>query len=309
VFQLSVSRYLSIFLVVSLFIGGGFGFLLGAQDSNPLTVVRHYPLELLSEEATTMVECVECHEPQDFHTCQTCHDDHGAIELVEVPFYNWILFSGDVPKPDFVEINQVLPYRDQPNTMISVLDFLSSQGVEDFERVGLYSDDGGVVLIEKSELTQDAYLMPYKDGIRFACEDLHVSTWIKGIRKIIVIGAETPLTIAGEQTSLGRLMSEKTVKVTVEATNVMLVSAVDGKTRKAVTALQLEGIALADVMEIGASDQFQVVDQNGKTVQLSADEARTGVLVRIRGVLTLVLPDRGRSLWIENVVEINKTNL
>jgi hypothetical protein len=123
-----------------------------------------------------------------------------------------------------------------------------------------------------------------------------------------VIGAETPLTIAGEQTSLGRLMSEKTVKVTVEATNVMLVSEVDGKTRKAVTALQLEGIALADVMEIGASDQFQVVDQNGKTVQLSADEARTGVLVSIRGVLTLVLPDRGRSMWIENVVEINKTS-
>lgn len=307
-FQSSNARYFGFFLVISIFMGGGAGYLLGTQDSNPLSVVRHYPMELLSEEAATMVECVECHEPQDFHTCQKCHDDHGAIELIEVPFYNWILFSGDVPKPDFVEINQVLPYREQPNTMISVLDFLKSQGVEDFQQIGLFSDDGGVVLIEKSELTQEAYLMPYKDGIRFACEDLHVSTWIKGIRKIVVVGVQTPLVMDGKSTSLGRLMLGKTIKVTVEATHVMLVSETDGETRKAVTALQLEGVSLADVIEIGESDQLQVTDQNGKTFQLTADEARTAVLTPIRGVITLVLPDRGRSLWIENVVIIEKIN-
>lgn len=305
-FQSSSIRNFVVFFALSLFVGGSLGYLLGTQDSNPLTVVRHYPLEVLSQEASTMVECVECHEAQEFHTCQTCHDDHGAIELVEVPFYNWILLSGDVPKPDFVEINQVLPYREQPNTMVSVIDFLVSQGVEDFEQVGLYSDDGGVVLIDKSELTAEAYLMPYKDGIRFACEDLHVSTWIKGISKIIVIGAETPLVVDGAQTSLGRLMSGKTVSVTVEATNVMLVSETDGKTRKAITASQMEGVALSDIMEIGLSGHIQVIDQDGNAHQLSVEEARTGILVPIRGVLTLVLPDRGRSLWIENVVAIEK---
>ncbi|HSQ27092.1 MAG TPA: hypothetical protein VLM80_08200 [Anaerolineales bacterium] len=305
-FQTSDSRYFSIILVISLMVAGGLGFIFGAQDTNPISVIRHYPLDILSFEASTMVECVECHEAQEFHTCQTCHDDHGAIELTEVPFYNWILFSGDVPKPDFVEINQILPYREHPNTMISVLDFLKSQGVEDFEQVGLYSDDGGVVLIEKSELPQQAYLMPYKDGIRFACEDLHVSTWIKGIRKIIVIGSEKPLVIDGEHTSLGRLMLGQTTKVTVEATNVMLVSETDGKTRKAVTASQFEGIALADVMNFDPGQPLIVVDQSGTLHQIAAEDALSGILVPIRGVLTLVLPERGRSFWIENVVKVEK---
>lgn len=304
--QLSGFKSIVVFIITTLFLGGGLGFLLGSQEPSPLTVVQHYPMELLAEEASTMVECVECHEAQEFHTCQTCHDDHGAIELIEVPFYNWILFSGDVPKPDFVEINQVLPYREQPHTMVSVLDFLKSQGVEDFEQVGLYSDDGGVVLIDKSELTEEAYLMPYKDGIRFACEDLHVSTWIKGIRKIIVIGKETPLSIDGQQTSLGRLMIGRTVKVTVEAANVMFVSEVDGKTRKAVTALQLEGVSLTEVMGKDLAKQVQVIDRDGKAYQLTEEETRTGILVPIRGVLTLVLPERGRSQWIENVVEVDR---
>ncbi len=306
-FQSSRFRYFSVVLIGVLLIGGGLGYLLGTQDHNPLMVVRHYPLEFLSLEASTMVECGECHESQDFHTCQTCHDDHGAIELNEVPFYNWVLFSGDVPKPDFVEINQILPYREQPNTMISVLDFLRSQGVDDFEQVGLFSDDGGVVLIEKSELSEQAYLMPYKDGIRFASEDLHVSTWIKGIRKILVIGVETPLMIAGQPTSLGRLMLARTVKVSVEAANVMLVSETDGKMRKAVTAQQFEGVALADIVNLHSAQPLHVVDVEGVKHQISAEEAKTGLLVPIRGVLTLVLPERGRSFWIENVVEIGSS--
>ncbi len=302
--RFSNSKFLNISVVLVFFLGGGLGFAIGSDEINPLNVVRHYPISLLAEEASGMVECVECHEAQEFHTCQTCHDDHGAIELVEVPFYNWIFLTGDVPEAGFVEINEILPYREQPNTMISVIEFLEQQGVEQFEKVGLFSDDGGVVIIEQSQLTDEAYLMPYKDGIRFACEDLHVSTWIKGIKTIVVVGSETDLTINGEKTSLGRLWMGPVRTVQVEAANVMFVSEVDGQMREAVTATLMKGIALEDILDLESLQGVEITDQDGNAKKLTLAEAQTGLLVPIRGVLTLVFPDRGRAQWIENVVQV-----
>ncbi len=253
-----------------------------------------------------MAECVECHEPQDFHTCQTCHDDHGAIELTEVPFYKLILLSGDVPKPGFVEINQILPYRDQPNTMITVQDFLISQDVTDFEQVVLISNDGGVVAINQVDLSDQAYFMPYMDGIRFVCDDLHVSTWLKGIRQVIVVGAAKDLVLDGEQTSFGRLLLGPMRSMTVESASTMFISADDGITRKAVTAMQVQGVALQDVMNLANNADIQVIDQSGKTHLVQFDQAKTGLLLPVQGVLTLVFPERGRAQWISGVVAIGE---
>ncbi len=284
------------------------GFYLGSRGTAPLAVFRHYPVSLLSLEASTMAECVECHEPQDFHTCDTCHDDHGAIELTEVPFYNLVLLTGDVPKPGFVEVNQVLPYRDHPNTMVSVRDFLLSQGVESFEKVIFSSLDGGVVAIDQSELSDLAYFMPYMDGIRFVCEDLHVSTWLKGIRQIIVVGSEKNLVINGVPTSLGRLLEGPTQSMTVESANTMFVSESDGKTRKAVTAMQVQGVMLADVMDLASTTEIKVMDQKGETHLVPIEQAKTGLLLPVQGVLTLVFPERGRAQWISGVVAIENSN-
>ena len=304
--KLLSARYFNFLLIVIIFAAGGVGFFLGSRDAMTVTVLRHYPWDLLSQEVSTMGECVECHEAQDFHTCQTCHDDHGAIELTEVPFYNLVMLTGDVPQPGFVEVNEILPYRDHPNTMITVKDFLAGRGINEFDQLTLFSDDGGMVTIQKSELTDRAYFLPYMDGIRFACEDLHVSTWLKGIRKIVVVGSSTPLTIDGQPTSLGRLLMGPERAVTVEAANVMLVSEVDGQIRKAVTALRLQGVGLAEWMDFEDTREIQVVDQSGAAHLISIEEAQTGILVPIQGVLTLVLQERGRSFWIEDVVRVEK---
>lgn len=32
--------------------------------------------------------------------------------------------------------------------------------------------------------------MPHVDGVRFAAHDLHVSTWLKGIARMIVVGRD-----------------------------------------------------------------------------------------------------------------------
>ena len=49
---------------------------------------------------------------------------------------------------------------------------------------------------------------PSGQGVRFAAENLHISAWIKGIRRVIVVGKEMPLVIDGQPTSIGRLLIE-----------------------------------------------------------------------------------------------------
>jgi len=295
-------RLLSIVVIIIAFAGiGGAGFALG-KGTVPVGVVSQFGVPFLVEEARAMYECSECHEPADFHTCTTCHDDHGAVEFAEVPFFNMVAFTGDVPNPGFIRLNDILPYRDHPYTQLIVEEFLTGQGVTDFVSVTLASNDGGYVTIEPTDLNERALLLPYADGIRFASEDLHVSTWLKGITRIIVVGEETPLTINGEATSIGRLLMGATQSVTVQETDVMFVSEEDGQTRTAKTARRLEGAPLSVV--VGPFETLTATNAAGDTFELSAEDAHNALLVAERGGVTLVLPDRGRSQWVEKVVEI-----
>ncbi len=290
---------IGIVVVALLLVAGG---AVLATRATPLAVVTHYPMEMLWEEGQLMVECAECHAAADFHTCGTCHDDHGAVEFEGTPFYAGIVLTGDVPTPGYVLLNEILPYRDQPHTHLPLLDFLAQQGVTDFESVTLASDDGGFVTIPREELTEGALLMPYVDGIRFAAEELHVSTWLKGITRMVVVGPERPLTIAGEATSMGRLLLGPQVEVTVEQTEVMLRSEEDGEVRRAYTAGRVQGAPLAAL--VGPFEQLVVVDRGGAEHTLSAAEAEGAVLALLRGETTLVLPGRARNQWLTGVVAL-----
>jgi len=298
-------RWVWILLAVLLVVGvGAIGMSAGAQKPVPWRLVRDFPLDVLVEEAYTMNDCLECHEPAKFHTCTTCHDDHGAIEMENVPFYAGITFAGDVPNPGYVLIDDILPYRDQPHTHLPLLDFLTQQGVNDFESVTLASVDGGFVTITKENLTASALLMPYEDGIRFADENLHISTWIKGVRRIVVVGRETPLVIEGQATSIGRLLIGPTQLVTLEQTDVMFKSEEDGEIRRASTASRAEGAPVASIVANPAFAQLIARDASGKETTLSAADARGALLIQSRGQVTLALPGRGRSQWIADIVEL-----
>lgn len=280
------------------------GIALGVWKPLPLRLLGRFPLRALMTEAATMDECFECHEGPDFHTCTACHDDHGALELTEVPFYAGVTFVGDVPEPGYVLLDDILPYRDQPNTHLPLLDFLSAQGVTDFESVTLTSVDGGFVTIFRDQLTQGSLLMPYEDGIRFADEGLHVSAWLKGVRRFVVVGNATPLTIEGIPTSMGRLLLGPTQSVTAEQTTVMFKNEDDGAVREALVAYRLEGVPLASVLT-NPAQSIAVRDSKGTVHTLSVEESRGAVLCQIRGEATLVLPARGRGEWIGDVVAID----
>ena len=300
------SRFTLILLLLIVLIVGAIA-IAAASGSKRLAFARlpfEYPAGVLIEEAGTMSQCADCHDSAYFHTCDTCHDDHGAIEMENVPFYAVVAFTGDVPEPGYVLVNDVLPYRDQPHTHVPLLDFLTEQGVTDFESVTMASRDEGFVTIERPNLTDSSLLMPYEDGIRFADENLHISTWIKGITRIIVVGAEKPLRIDGLTTSMGRLLLGPTRSVTVEQTDVMLKSETDGQIRAGKTAARIEGAPIDEIIANPTLDTLLVRDGSGQEHTLTAEEAQGAVLYLSRGQVVLVLPGRGRSQWIVNVVEI-----
>ena len=276
----------------------------GPQSFVPLRLVTHFSWGGLAHEAQTMNECVECHEWEDFHTCETCHDDHGAVEMAGVPFNDLLLLTGDVPKPAYIPVNEILPYREYTSTHVVFLDFLAQYGVTDFESVTMASLDGGFTTVERQYLAREALLMPHIEGVRFADENLHVSTWLKGITRIVVVGREKPLLVDGQATSIGRLLVGPTRSVTVEQADVMLKSETDGQVRRGTTASRIEGAAVENLVTTPAFATLLVRDGLGRERALTADEVQGAVLALVQGKVTLVLPQRGRSQWVTDVVEI-----
>jgi len=277
------------------------GLLLGWRRGLPVRLMGHYTLGALQEEALVMDECAECHAGEDFHRCSTCHDDHGAVEFAGLPFFNLISFTGDVPSPGYLEIDTILPYQDQPYTHAKMLDLLAGQGVEDFVSVTLTSRDGGFVTITRENITDQALLLPFSDGIRFAAEDLHVSTWLKGITGIIIVGDEKNLTVNGEATSQGRLLLGPTRQVIVESARVMFASEEDGEIREAETSARLWGAAVEDLLPGDGVTALVIRDGEGKEHRFKPEDVQGAVLVPQTDGLTLVLPDRSRADWVRDV--------
>jgi hypothetical protein len=281
--------------------------LAGVLLLSPLGVVTRYPWAMLTTEATTMENCsaAGCHEPAEQHTCVTCHDEHGDAQLTQVPFAGLLLLTGDVPEPGYVPINDILPVLEITHTVMPLFDFLRQQGVDDFESVTFSSSDGGFVTIAREDLTPQSLLMPYVDGIRFADEQLHVSTWLKGIDRIVVVGREKPLRIDGQETSMGRLLLGPTRWATVEQAQVMLKSEEDGIIRRAQTASRIEGAPLSELVANPAFRTLAVRDASGGERTLTAEEADGALLAVVYRRVTLVLPGQGRAQWVEDVVEVS----
>ncbi len=303
IFQSKAFRIIALISILAFFSITGFA--LGARKLGPIQLFTNFDMRMLITEANTMNECAECHEAKDFHSCITCHDDHGAIELANVPFFAMVELTGDVPNPGFVLLDDILPYREQPYTHINLKDFLKRQGVEDFESVTITSPDGGFITINQNQLTKNALLMPYEDGIRFASEDLHVSTWLKGIRGFIIVGKDKPLQINGEATSIGRLLLGPTESVTIEQATVMFKSEEDGKMREAYTASRIHGVPIHILFKNKSFQSLVIIDKAGKTHSIPYEEVETAILAAIQGELSLVIPERGRSQWIQGIKSID----
>ena len=299
--QKSLIIFLSAFSIILL---GGIIVLLVITKPMPVAVLQHYGFKLLIEEANVMNECSECHAAADFHDCTFCHDDHGAVELKGIKFYEVVELTGDVPEPAFIRVNEIMPNQESYGTHILLFDFLSQNGVESFESVTFTTNDGGLTTIESKYLDETAMFVPYLDGVRFVTESVHVSTWLKGIKKIIVVGEEKPLFIDGESTSIGRLLLGETRKFTVEGSESRFLSE-KGETGIAFVGNWVEGAPILPLLKTEKPKSITLIDHKGEQYQFDPVELTQAILTTFRKEVTLVIPDRGRSAWPTGIVEVN----
>jgi hypothetical protein len=269
----------------------------------PIALLSEYGIHALWEEGLMMNECAECHSGDEFHTCETCHDEHGSSELTNIGFYEVIELTGDVPDPSFVRVNELLPNQEKRGTFVTIVDFLSQYGVNDFQSVSFITSDGGIATIESQYLDKEAMLLPYVDGIRFASETLHASSWLKGINRIVVIGEDKPLTIDGNATSIGRLLIGNTTRLSVESADVMLADE-DGDTSHALVGNWIEGAPLLPLLKNTSPDSIILTDTSGETIELRGEQIANAILGVVSDKVTLILPDRGRSAWLSDIVKI-----
>lgn len=269
----------------------------------PVALIEEFSFSTLWQEGLTMNKCAKCHDGAEQHTCATCHDKHGAVELEGIQFYAVIDLTGDLPNPSFVRLNEILPDQENAGTFITVQDFLAQNDVEEYDSITFITNDGGMTTIGSDYIDETAMLLPYVDGVRFASETLHASSWLKGITRIVVVGTDTPLTIDGNQTSIGRLLIGQTVQVVVESTDVMLAGD-DGNLSHATTSNWIEGALLAPLLENPTPSSITVTDANGEQFELSGAEIIGAVLAMDHDSVTLVLPDRGRSAWLVDILSI-----
>lgn len=290
-------------LVIIIILGGSLIALILVTKPTPVALIQNYGLGYLWEEAKIMNECSECHSAVDFHDCKDCHDEHGSAKLAGVRFYEVVELTGDVPEHAFVRVNEIIPHQENVGSHILLFDFLAQNGITSFESITFITNDGGVTTIEYQYLDDTAMLVPYVDGVRFVTESVHVSTWLKGIKQMIVVSPERPITIDGENTSIGRLLLGETIRLTVEGSNPMLTDE-DGITRVAYVANWIEGAPLLPLLNTPNPNHITVTDRDGNQFVLDGDEIQNAVIAVVRREVTLVLPDRGRSAWPTGIVQI-----
>jgi hypothetical protein len=271
----------------------------------PVRVLTSYTFDTLWEEGTTMHECAECHDTkEEFHTCSTCHDEHGSVELPELYFYTMLEVTGDVDKVIYIPTNHFFSYSELPNTFLTVEQFMEKWEISGYQSFTMYTRDGEFVSVDKDNVTPNAMFLPYEDGIRFASDDLHESTWVKGLARIIIVGEDTPLVIDGQATSIGRLLLGKTTSITVEEAKVMFRSEEDGETRQAYTSSRVEGAALSDLLDMAQYTDIKFTLQDGTVSSLPVDEVKNAILTKQSTSVVLIIPEMGRNNWLFNVVSI-----
>ena len=236
--------------------------------------------------------------------CVDCHQLHGAINLDEVPFNSFVLLTGDVPEPRLISVNDILPYRYAGEAGLSLPDFLANNGVEDFKQVSLISTDGGIVTLERQYVSERSLLLPYLESIRFQDDGLHVSTWLKGINKIIVIGEELPIIIDGRATSMGRLLRENTLTVASERSYPMYRSEEDGEVRKGEYSHLHTGAPISELVAHRDFSTLTITDAEGETYAIEARDAQQAILTIYYGKPTLLLPELHKGEWVSDVARV-----
>ncbi len=77
-----------------------------------------------------------------------------------------------------------------------------------------------------------------------------------------------------------------------------------GNLSRAMVANWVEGPRLLDLLKTTSPGGIIITDSNGDITELTADEIQNAIIAIVKDEITLVLPERGRSAWPTQIVEI-----
>jgi hypothetical protein len=78
----------------------------------------------------------------------------------------------------------------------------------------------------------------------------------------------------------------------------------EGKTSRAFVANWAEGPRLLSLLENPSPESVVVTDSEGNQIEFNYDEIQDAIIAIVRDQVTLVLPERGRSVWPTKIVKI-----
>ena len=238
--------------------------------------------------------------------CVGCHGSiHGAVQIETLPYNALVLLTGDVAKAGFVTVNDVFPYRADPPRSVTLAEFVRLYGgTTEFSQLVLVSTDGGRVALDQQYVTEKSLLLPYLEGVRFSDENQHVSTWLKGINQIIVIGKERPVLVSGKPYTMGQLLAGPVVTVSTEAGRAMKANAKTEAIFRGEYAHLHTGAALGSLLGQQQFSALTVVDATGNSVRIPKEKTDAAILTIVDNRTTMVLPTESRREWVFGVTEV-----
>ena len=78
----------------------------------------------------------------------------------------------------------------------------------------------------------------------------------------------------------------------------------DGETSRAFVANWAEGLRILPLLDNSSPESVVVTDFEGNQTKWTFEEIQDAIIAIIRDEVTLVLPDRGRSVWPTKIVKI-----
>ena len=242
--------------------------------------------------------------------CSECHaEGHGSVIAPDVNVNGTILLTGDAPQDEFVVVDRIfdLPQRDistlesqyeggVPSRGVPVLEFLRAHNVSDFDRLVLYAEDFRLSLA-RDQVTEDTVFVPIDYSVRILAPNMPISTWLKGIRTIVVVdeGASDAISINGKSVSFGQMIETGMQTMPVSEKTISYIY--QNETFGYDTSFMVTGVSLKDFLISEGYTGFKSVNIDGLSISGNGVLKGSYFLTRNNGSIVLATSDKNRISW------------
>jgi hypothetical protein len=184
--------------------------------------------------------------------------------------------------------------------------FLEAYGVREYDRLVFYADDY-MLTIDRSNVTGEMIMVPDGVSIRLFCGNLPICSWVKNVRRVVVVGdGGSSIMLDGRPVSFGSMLDDGIETMAYHRGTSGYIT--NGTERDVETAGVAEGIALKSLLFKKSYLDFTAVTVTSDSVaeRFSRTEILSGslFLTRFQGRIKLAADDELVAGW-KNVDSIS----